>query len=251
MNDLASKVAIVTGGSRDIGAGICNHLSDLGMRVVIDFPTAHEAEDAQKLAEMLCERGGSAIAVQADVTSDEEVARLVSTTMEEFSRIDVIVNNAGGYVVTTPILDLKREDWEKIINVNVYSAILMAQHAVPHMKSGGSIINTTSQAAANGGGPGRVAYAASKGCLLTLTRGMSKEFAPMKIRVNAISPGVIDTSFHDELSPEARKAIREANPLGRDGEPADIAATVAFLASDASSYITGQDIHINGGSHFN
>lgn len=251
MNDLKGKVAIVTGGNRDMGAVICNYLAKLGMKVVIDYPTASDSEDANKLNKVICEKGGDAIAIQADVTKDEEVSNLVIKAMDKFSRIDVVVNNAGGYIVTTPILKLKREDWEKIIELNVYSTILMAQNAVPHMKNGGSIINITSLAAKEGGGPGRAAYAASKGALLTLTRGAAKEFASKNIRVNAISPGIINTSFHDKMDPELRQSLLKSILAGREGEPCDVASTVAFLASDASNYITGQDFHVNGGLYFN
>jgi 3-oxoacyl-[acyl-carrier protein] reductase len=213
---------------------------------------ASSAERAEALVAEVTAEGGRAIAVRADVTREAEVRRLVDETRAAFGdRIDVLVNNAGGIVKRTKLEDMTGAFWDEVFALNTKSVFLVTQAVVPRMTDGGAIVNLSSLAARDGGGGGAVAYSASKGAVLTMTRGLAKELGPKRIRVNCVSPGMIDTTFHDVHTPQAAREATVAKTLiGRQGTSDDVANAVLFLASDASAYLTGESVEINGGLYF-
>jgi 3-oxoacyl-[acyl-carrier protein] reductase len=248
--DLRGKVALVTGGARDIGRAISLGLTESGAAVVVNY--ASSGDQANAVVGEITSRGGRAIAVRADVTKAAEVASLIAQTRAAFGgAIDILVNNAGGLIARKSLTEMDEDFWDAVIDLNLKSVFLVTNAAIPFLTEGGAIVNLSSLAARDGGGPGGHAYAAAKGAVLTLTRGLSKELAPKKIRVNCVSPGLIDTTFHDlHTKPEARKATAARTSVGREGTPDDVANAVVFLASDAAAYITGESIEINGGLYF-
>ena len=193
--------------------------------------------------------GGNAIAVKADLNNPAEVESLVKSTVDAFGSVNILVNNTGGLVARKTIAEMSLEHWNQVMSLNATSSFLMIKACLPFMKKG-SIINLASQAGRDGGGPGSIAYAASKGAVMTMTRGMAKELGP-DIRVNAICPGMVDTDFHNVFTkPEVRTHVANASPVKREGVPDDIANLVYFLASDQSAFITGANYDINGGMVF-
>jgi 3-oxoacyl-[acyl-carrier protein] reductase len=247
--DLKGKVAVVTGGARDIGRAVCIALANNGAKVVINYHAS--AEPAKQLAADIKQSGGDAIAVGADVSRQADVENLINAATEFGGGIDILVNNAGGLLARKKLEEMDERFWDSVMSLNLKSVFLVTQAAVPHMKEGSSIVNLASLAARDGGGGGALAYSAAKGAVLTLTRGLSKELAPRRIRVNCVSPGLIDTTFHDTFtSPEVRKTVAGRTSIGREGRPEDVADAVLFLASDAASYINGESIEINGGLYF-
>ena len=250
MNSFKGKVAIVTGGARDIGRQVSLKLAASGAKVCINYLGNKEA--ANETLKMIKENGGEAIAIQADVTKAEEVTRLVNECAKSFGNtIHVLVNVAGGLMGRKPLADLDELFWDAVIDVNLKSAYLVTRAVVPHMTEGGAIVNFSSQAARDGGGFGALAYATAKGGVLTMTRGLAKELGPKGIRVNCVSPGMINTTFHNTFTkPEVRTNVANTTPLRREGEPGEVGELVLFLASDASSFINGESVEINGGSYF-
>lgn len=249
-HDLEGKIALVTGGGRDIGKAICHRLARSGAAVAINYRSSKDEADAA--AKEITDAGGKAVAVQADVTKPDEVEKLVAETCDTLGgNIDILVNNAGGLLERKPIVEMEEDLWDRVMDVNFKSVYLVTKAAVAKMNDGGAIVNLSSLAARNGGGGGAVAYAASKGGVLTLTRGLAKELAGRKIRCNAVSPGLINTTFHDTFTPdEARERTANTTAAGREGEADDVAQAVLFLASPASSYINGESLEINGGLYF-
>ena len=246
--DLNGKTALVTGGARDIGRAIALRLAECGASVAIGFSSSGDRAEA-----VVDEIGrGKAIAVRADVTKRDEVERMVGEARAAFGeRIDILVNNAGGLVARKKVEEMDDEFFEHVVDLNLGSAFRVTKAALAHMPQGGAIVNLSSLAAHDGGGPGATAYASAKGGVLTFTRGLAKELGPRKIRVNCVSPGLIGTSFHDTFSkPEGRLATVARTAVGREGVADDVANAVAFLASDAAAYITGESIEINGGLYF-
>jgi 3-oxoacyl-[acyl-carrier protein] reductase len=197
------------------------------------------------------EAGGDAIAVQADVTESSQVDEMVTKVHAHFGRIDVLVNNAGGFVRRAPIVEADDDYIDDVFRLNARSVVAVSRRVIPLMagSGGGNIINVTTQAARTGGGPGAGLYAACKGFVSTITRTMAKELVGERIRVNAVAPGVIETPFHDgHSSPEILKRFSAAIPMGRLGTAEECTGAFLFLASDeASSYVTGQIIEVNGG----
>lgn len=247
--DLKGKTALVTGGGRDIGRAISIALAKSGANVVVNYNES--AEQANAVVAEITKAGGRAQAVRADVTKQGDVDRLVAETTAFGGAIDVLVNNAGGLIARKKITEMDEAFWDRVIGLNLKSVFLVTRAALASFNDGGAIVNLSSLAAHDGGGPGSVAYAASKGAVLTMTRGLSKELAPRRIRVNAVSPGLIDTTFHDVHSkPEGRAATVARTQVGREGKPEDVANAVVFLASDGAAYITGESIEINGGLYF-
>lgn len=244
---LKGKTAIVTGGGRDIGRACAVQLAAEGANVAINYFSS--SAGAEETVAEIKAAGGNAIAIQADLSNQEGVDALVGATVEAFGSIDVLVNNAGGLISRVAIRDMSLDHWNAVMNLNATSTFMMINAALKHMTSG-AIVNLASQAGRDGGGPGAVAYAASKGTVMTLTRGLAKELGP-DIRVNAICPGMIDTDFHNiHTKPEVRKHVEGVTPLKRQGVPADVANLVVFLASDDSAFITGTNVDINGGTLF-
>ena len=247
--ELKGKVALVTGGARDIGRATSLQLAKSGASVIVNYNAS--ADKARAVCDEIRAAGGRAVAVQADVTRLEDIRRLVQEASAAFGRIDILVNNAGGLLARKALGEMDMAFWDEVMSLNLRSVAFVTQAALPYMVDGGAIVNLSSLAARDGGGPGSTAYAAAKGGVLTLTRGLSKELAPRKIRVNCVSPGMIDTTFHDTFTkPEARKATAARTTIGREGTPDDVAKAIVFLASDASSYINGESIEINGGLYY-
>lgn len=244
------KVAIVTGGSRDIGKAISVKLASTGYKVVINYLNNRDAA-AETQAEIQ-NKGGECILVQADVTKSADVERMVSEAQTAFgSDIHVLVNNAGGLVARKTLAEMDETFWDKIMDLNLKSVFLMTKAVAPHMPKGSSIVNLASLAGRDGGGGGASAYATSKGAVMTFTRGMAKELGPKGVRVNALCPGMIATTFHDEFTKdEIRTKVAGMTPLRREGQAAEVADLTAYLASDESSFITGANIDINGGLAF-
>ncbi len=244
---LADKTAIVTGGGRDIGRAVAMKLASEGANVAINYFSSSTGAD-QTVAEIGA-MGGTAIAVQGDLNKPEDVGALVSATVTAFGGVDILVNNAGGLIARKTIAEMELEHWNAVMTLNLTSTFLMTKASLAHMKSG-AIVNLASQAGRDGGGPGAVAYATSKGAVMTMTRGLAKEVGP-DIRVNAICPGMIDTDFHNIHTPDAGRRGYEANaPMKRQGHVDDVANLVLFLACDDSAFMTGTNIDINGGVLF-
>ena len=239
----------MTGGSRDIGRAIALKLAKEGAKVCINY--CHDESKATETLEMIREAGGTAIAVKADVTKEQEVQALFKAVADAWSRIDVLVNNAGGILGRKAIQDQDENWYNSLMDLNFKSCWLCTREVLKYMGRGGSIVNISSQAARDGGGPGSSIYACGKAAMLCHTRAMAKELGPQGIRVNAICPGMINTYFHDTFTkPEGREALHRSAPLRREGEAPEVADLACYLASDESSYITGNGIDINGGCLF-
>ena len=243
------QVALVTGASTGIGAAVARAFAQSGANVVVHYNRS-ETEAKQVEADVRA-AGVEALRARADVTDDTQARSIVDQTMARFGRIDILVNNAGALVQRSPIAEASDALYDEIMDLNVRSVFQLCKWVVPIMQQQGrgNIINVTSIAGRNGGGGGSVLYASSKAAVATFTRGLARELATLSIRVNAISPGVILTPFHERYTePERLKQIVATIPMGRAGQAEECAGTVLFLASDAlSSYVTGQIIEINGG----
>jgi 3-oxoacyl-[acyl-carrier protein] reductase len=246
--DLNGKVAVVTGASSGIGRATAEMLAASGARVAINFH--RNQAGAEKARTEIADRGGSAIVVQADVTRARDVHALISQTVAELGPVDILVNNAGSLVERLRILELTEDRWDEVIDLNLKSAFLCSQAVAGSMmeRKTGAIVNVSSIAGRTGGALGSIHYSAAKGGLITFTKGLAKELAPFGVRVNAVSPGVIDTPYHEQFSsPEVMKAYVAGIPSGRVGTPGEVAKVICFLASDAASYLAGETIEINGG----
>ena len=245
---LSGKVALVTGASSGIGAASAKLLAANGARVAINF---HKNQaGAESVRDAIAAGDGAAIVVQADVTKASEVASLVQRTHDELGPIDIVVNNAGSLIERLRILELTEERWDEVIDLNLKSAFLVCRAVAASMmeRKRGAIINLSSIAGRNGGALGSIHYSTAKGGLITFTKGLAKELGAFGIRVNAVSPGVIDTPYHEQFSTaEMMKGYVAAIPLGRVGTPDEVAEVICFLASDAASYLAGETIEINGG----
>lgn len=250
MKDLKGKVAIVTGGTRDIGRAVAIRLAQEGVKLCVNY--CNNEQNAIQTLKILKEMGSEAIIVKADVTKENEVKQLVRQTLDAFGgRIDILVNVAGGIVGRKLITEQDDAWYEYLMDLNMKSVWLCTKEVVPYMPEGGSIVNFASQAGRDGGGPGASLYATSKAAVMCFTRAMAKELGPKGIRVNAVAPGMIDTSFHDRFTkPEGRENLHRTAPLRREGEASEVADLVSYLASGESSYLTGTNIDINGGCLF-
>jgi 3-oxoacyl-[acyl-carrier protein] reductase len=246
--DLTGKVALITGASSGIGAATASLFAELGAEVAIGYHSNREG--AAQVQRRIDDAGGKAISIQADMRKDSDIQSMMKDVTEQLGPIDVLVNNAGSLLRRMKAAELDEATWNEILNLNLTSAALCSHAVVSSMieRRRGAIINVVSIAGRNGGGPGAGPYAAAKGGLITYTKSLAKELAPHGVRVNAISPGVIDTPFHEVFStPEMMRNFVAIIPLGRVGTPIECAKVIAFLASDAASYVVGQAIEVNGG----
>lgn len=246
---LAGKVAIVTGGGRDIGRACALQLASAGASVAINYHSSSSGADSA-VAEITAD-SGRALALQGDMTLGADVSKLVAEAVRTLGpQIDILVHVTGGLVARKTVAEMDIDHWNRVMDLNATSFMRMIKAVLPHMSDGGSIVGLASQAGRDGGGPGAVAYAASKGAVMTMTRGLAKELGP-GIRVNSVCPGMIDTDFHNTFTrPEVRSHVANITPLKREGAPGDVANLVAFLASDEAAFITGANIDINGGTLF-
>jgi 3-oxoacyl-[acyl-carrier protein] reductase len=240
------KVALVTGGGRDIGRSVSKRLAADGARVIVNY--RGDEASARATVDEIAAAGGEARLHRADVTNAEEVAALIASAGE---RIDILVNLAGGMVARKTLAEMDEGFFDTVMDLNLKSAFLVTKAALPRLGAGSAIVNVSSLAGRDGGGPGASVYATAKGALMTLTRAWAKELGPQGIRVNAVCPGLIGTSFHDTFSkPEGRAATANNTPLRREGHPDEVADCIAFLASDEARFLTGVNMDVNGGLAF-
>jgi NAD(P)-dependent dehydrogenase (short-subunit alcohol dehydrogenase family) len=250
LRQLVGKRVVLTGGATNIGRATALLLAAHGARLVIGDLNAEEAEET---VSVISEKGGEASFVHTDVADEESVARLVATSVERLGGVDVAFFNAG-LQRSGPVTEFSTEDWDALFRVNPRHCFLGAKYVVPHLEAaGGGVIVFTASLAAVKGGPGLTAYSASKGAIVAFGKALAAELAPAGIRVNTICPGWVDTPFNDPAvdfmgGREAQdEVIRRIVPLGRQATPAEIASGVLYLASDASSYMTGQILLVDGG----
>jgi 3-oxoacyl-[acyl-carrier protein] reductase len=246
--DLAERRVLVTGASSGIGAALVEAFAQQGARVALHYNS--NALAAQQLAQRLREAGASVVSLQGNLAEAGSARRVVDESAQALGGLDILVNNAGSLVERRPILETDDALVDAIFNLNARAVIGTCQAAVPHLarSTGGAIVNVGSIAAIDGGGAGSGIYASSKAFVHTLTRHFARELAPKNIRVNTVSPGVVDTPFHAATPAERLEALRRSIPAGRLGVATDCVGAFLFLASaELSGYITGQIIHVNGG----
>jgi 3-oxoacyl-[acyl-carrier protein] reductase len=250
--DLKGKAILITGGSTGIGAAAARAFGQNGAKVALNFNA--NAEEAQKVASDIEAGGGKAVLVRGDVTKPGTAAQAVAETVKAFGRLDVLINNAGALIKRTPIADYTDEYVDAVLDLNVKQVVRFMREGAVQMRKqggGGSIVNVASIAARHGGGPGSVIYAAAKGFVATATRGWAKELVRDRIRVNAVSPGVIMTPFHERYSTAEQLAAMQAMiPMDRLGTPDECVGAFLYLASEQmSGYVTGQLLEVNGGQY--
>ena len=246
MSKLAGKVAVVTGASKGIGASIAEHLAAEGASVVVNYASSKAGAD--KVVNAITAKGGKAVAVQADVSSEADIKRLFAETKKAYGKLDILVNNAGVYEFL-PLENITAEHFHKLYNLNVLGLLLTTQEAVKYIGDGGSIINIGSVAGESPVATGSV-YSSTKAAVDAITIALSKELGPRKIRVNSVNPGMVETEgFHTAGIAESdfRKMVEAQTPLSRIGQPDDIGRVAAFIESDDAGWVNGQAIQIAGG----
>ncbi|MBD2627725.1 MULTISPECIES: SDR family NAD(P)-dependent oxidoreductase [Nostocaceae] len=247
MTKLEGKIAVVTGASKGIGAAIAKHLAAEGASVVVNYASSQEG--ANRVVDEIVSKGGKAIAVQANVAKKAEIEHLFAETQQAFGKLDILVNNAGIYEFS-PLEDITEEHFHKQFDLNVLGLILTSQQAIKHFGSaGGSIINISSIVSTLAPANASI-YSATKAAVDAVTKSLAKELGSRNIRVNSINPGMVDTEGAHTAGitgSEGRQQIEAQTPLGRIGQPQDIAPAVVFLASSDSAWITGETLYITGG----
>jgi 3-oxoacyl-[acyl-carrier protein] reductase len=248
MSRLAGKVAVVTGASKGIGAGIAKYLAEAGASVIVNYSSSKAGAD--KVVASITAEGGKAVAVQANVANEQDVRKLFAETKKVYGRLDILVNNAGIYEFS-PLENITAEHFHKQFNLNVLGLLFATQEAVKLFgDDGGSVINISS-VVSEARFPNASVYSATKGAVDAVTRSLSAELGPKKIRVNAINPGMVETEGTETsgiMESDMRKQVEAHTPLGRIGKPRDIAGAAVFLASNDSDWLTGETLFISGGS---
>ncbi len=245
---LEGQVALITGASSGIGRATALACARQGARVAVNY--CKNRAGAEAVVETISKAGRQAIPVRADVTRSVEIQAMVEAVHDLWGRIDILVNNAGDLIARRTLADMTEDYWDRVCDLNLKSAFLCVKAVWEEMaaRKSGCIINVTSIAGRNGGGPGAAAYAAAKGGLLTYTKALARELAPHGIRVNAIAPGVISTPYHERYSsPELFQKYLASVPMGRAGTAEEVADVLVFLASPAARYMTGETVEVNGG----
>jgi 3-oxoacyl-[acyl-carrier protein] reductase len=248
MSDLKNKLALVFGGGRDIGGAVAVELARRGAQVALSY---HGSNPTEVLAAIEA-TGQKALSRKVDALDTAAVRNFAVWAAEEAGKpIAVLVNVVGGLLARKRMEEMDDAFWDQVMALNTKSIFAMTQSALAHMEDGGAIVNVASQAGRDGGGPGGIAYGASKGALMSMTRGLAKELGSRRIRVNAVCPGMIATKFHDDFTkPEVRQRVAGMTPLGREGKAEEVAQLVVYLASDAASFVNGTNVDINGGILF-
>lgn len=248
-NKLAGKNILVTAGAQGIGESITKHFIDNGTNVAIHYFSS--SETANELTEYAKSRGVNAVAVSGDLTKEADANNLVEKTVAALGSLDILINNAGSLVARKRLHELEAEFWHRVMDINMTSMLFVTRAAAPHLtkNENSSIINLASLAGRKGGHAGSLAYATSKGAILTFTRALASELGPQGTRVNAVAPGLIlGTAFHNtHTTKESAEKTIEGIPIGRAGNAADVARAVVYLASEYDGFITGATLDINGG----
>jgi NAD(P)-dependent dehydrogenase (short-subunit alcohol dehydrogenase family) len=246
VRNFGGMTALITGASSGIGAASATAFGARGARVLIHYN--RQESEAQRIIERVRGAGGQGELLRADLTTMDGVRSLVRALAGR--RIDILVNNAGSLIQRTPVLNFTEELWEQVLTLNLTSAFFLAKAVLAGMveRKSGFVVNVSSVAARNGGGLGALAYASAKGALSTMTMGLAKEFAPFGIRINAVSPGTIDTNYHRNFSNDQMlSAVKAATPMARLGTAEEVADVILFLCSNEARFIQGQVIEVNGG----
>ncbi len=249
--ELSGKSALITGASRGIGAATAIALNQSGVnRFLLHYNSFQQG--AEEVASTLRAAGAEVELVQADLGATQGIQSFVQHLKQTNPEVDILVNNAGSLVHRAKLLEFTEENYDRVMNLNAKSAWFIAQAVAPGMiqRGSGCIVNLSSIAARNGGGPGATVYAASKATVAAMTKGMAKELAPQGVRVNAVSPGTVDNYFHEQFSNrQILDSVITQTPAGKLGTNEEVADTIVFLCSHASRYIYGQTIEINGGMY--
>lgn len=246
MSKLTGKVAVVTGASKGIGAAIAKALAAEGAAVVVNYASSKQGADA--VVDAIAKAGGKAVAVGGDVSKEADAQGIIAAALQHFGRLDVLVNNSGVYAFS-PIEEVTEAEFHRIFNVNVLGLLLVTQAAVKHLGEGGSIINIGS-VVSRITPPANAIYTGTKGAVDAITGVLARELGPRKIRVNALNPGLVETEGTKSggfIGGEMEKATIAQTPLGRIGQPGDIASVAVFLASDDSAWLTGEQLLVGGG----
>lgn len=244
MTTLTGKVAIITGSSRGIGRAIAEQLADLGAKVVINYTSS--SRQAMEVVDGITQKGGTAIAIRADLSKFNEIEALFTQTIAEFGKVDILINNAG-QIVTKPLAEITEDDFDRLFSVNVKGTYFACQQAMKYMENNGRIVNFSTSVLGSMF-PGYSLYAGTKGAVEQFTRQLAKEFGSKLITINAIAPGPVNTELFTEGKTEQQiEGLKKMNAFGRIGEPEEIANVVAFLVSDQAHWVTGQTLRVNGG----
>lgn len=249
MGTLKGKNAFVTGTSQGIGAAIAKALIEAGCNICMHY--FHSAEEPLKLKKIAGQNNQKAICLQADLTREPEVKKCVKEGIDFLGSIDILINNSGSLVKRNYINNIDLDYWKEVIDINLTTMMLVTKEVLPYLnnKIGSSIVNISSLAGRMGGHPGSLVYSTCKGAVLTWSRSLAKELASNNIRVNAVAPGFIEGTLFHEVHTTRESALKTiaSIPLGRSGNPEDVARAVVFLASEYDGFITGETIDINGG----
>ncbi|EKO3981541.1 glucose 1-dehydrogenase [Vibrio fluvialis] len=247
MTKFNGKVAVVTGASKGLGAAIAKTLAQQGASVVVNYASSKEGAD--EVVNAIVASGGNAIAVQGDVSKPDDAERLIDTAVKEFGQLDVLINNAGIYDVYAPVSEITEDQYRRYFDINVLGVLMTVKAATKYMKEGSNIINISS-VATDVNIPTTSIYTGTKGAVNAISGVLANELAPQKIRVNVVSPGYVRTEGNYSAGIVGSKAETDfvaLTPLGRPGEPDDIAQVVAFIASDDARWVTGEIINASGG----